>query len=219
MTVKQFFKSKSFKCIVALLSILLVCGVFLTIMYGFLEVSNGEKLQRSIAKVYSGIDVKVYGLDNGKEIEIDSSVSDPKSFVSETVHVEKAEISEMYKIVFTSEGREYTHYLVTSKGLEGYDNGSVTCSVAISVENGSISGIYKVSIQSNVGQSFISRVGENALGEFSTLYQSGTTSFSQEMITGATTQRTKNAICNAVNGALTYVRDYLGELVQQGGNA
>ena len=213
MTVKQFFKSTVFKCIAVLLCVLLVSGVFLTIMNALLKVTAGEKLQRSISKIYPGMEVTVYGLDDeGNEVVIDSSVSEPKGFTSETVkYGSTSEVSEAYKIVFMQDGAEVTNYLITSKGLGGYDGGSVTCSVAVIVEDGKIAGIYKVNIQSNDKQSFIGRVGDDALAQFSELYEDGI-SYSQDLITKATTAGTKNAICNAVNGALTFVRTkILGE--------
>ena len=52
MTVKQFFKSNIFKCLAALLCVLLVCGVFLTIMNGLLAVSDEEKFQRVLSEIY-----------------------------------------------------------------------------------------------------------------------------------------------------------------------
>ncbi|MCX4287376.1 MAG: hypothetical protein OSJ68_08870, partial [Clostridia bacterium] len=54
MTVKQFFKSTAFKCIITLLCVLLVSGIFLTVMNGLLEVTEQERFERALAKIYGG---------------------------------------------------------------------------------------------------------------------------------------------------------------------
>ncbi|MDE6868954.1 MAG: hypothetical protein K2J83_07440 [Clostridia bacterium] len=66
MTAKQFFKSNVFKCLVTLLCILLVCGVFLTVAYAFLKVTDEERLNRAISKIY-GRTVSVTALDVSKD--------------------------------------------------------------------------------------------------------------------------------------------------------
>ena len=58
MTAKQFFKSNVFKCLITLLCVLLVSGIFLTIMDGLLEVTPEEKRNRAISKIY-GMQVDV----------------------------------------------------------------------------------------------------------------------------------------------------------------
>ena len=63
MTVKGFFKSTAFKCIITLLAILLVCGVFLTVANGFLQVSEEERFDRAIKKLY-GKDVTVERIED-----------------------------------------------------------------------------------------------------------------------------------------------------------
>ena len=52
MSAKQFFKSTAFKCIVTLLCVLLISGIFLTIMNALLEVTPEEKRDRAISKIY-----------------------------------------------------------------------------------------------------------------------------------------------------------------------
>ena len=88
MTVKEFFKSNAFKCIAALLSVLLVSGIFLTICYGFMEVTDGERLQRAVTSIYSGKEVTVYGLDEaGNDAVIDSTVSTPRGLLENPVTI------------------------------------------------------------------------------------------------------------------------------------
>ena len=52
MTVKQFIKSKSFKCILVLLCIALVSGALLAILNDVLAVSDEERVMRTIKKIY-----------------------------------------------------------------------------------------------------------------------------------------------------------------------
>ncbi len=74
MTVKQFFKSNAFKCIITLLCVLLISGIFLTVAYGFLEVSKGERLQRAVKQIYTTSTPVILGVDeNGNDIFFDSN--------------------------------------------------------------------------------------------------------------------------------------------------
>ena len=211
MTVKQFFKSSAFKCIIALLCVLLVSGVFLTVAYGFLEVTAGEKLQRAVKKIYPDKIVTIYGLDeNGAEKVINEKDSAPQSFVKEVKTVGNSEITECYKIVYSENGKEILNYLVTSVGKGGYGGGTVTCSVAIIVEDGEIAGIYKVAVTANSGQSFINKITGEHLGSFAegfdTAFGEEGGGFSTEsgyISSGAT--RSSNALNNSVNGAVKFV--------------
>ena len=189
MTVKGFFKSNVFKCLITLLCVLLVSGVFLTVMNGLLAVTEQERLDRAINKIY-GKSVAYTQVDVGN-------------------YYDDATIEAAYKI---KDG----NYLIKSTGKGGFDNGTVTCWVVVGVKNGTISGIDKVVIDSNKGQSYIDRVGANALNQFTELYEDGI-KYKPAMITGATVTATKNAICNAVNGAIEYVNSkWLGNVTTAG---
>ena len=187
MTVKQFFKSTSFKCIISLLCILLVCGVFLTVAYGFLEVTDEERLNRAISKIY------------GEKVSVEKAPY-------EGYENDKAFILEAYK-------DDKGDYLVKSKGTGGF-NGTVTCWVVIEFNNGAVCGIGKVVIDSNKNQSYIDRVTDKALNQFGELYNSeiNEKGFTENMITNATVKGTKTAICNAVNGALDFVNNSFGKV-------
>lgn len=202
MTVKQFFKSTSFKCIAALLCILLLCGVFLTIAYGFLEVTAGERLQRAIQKMYDGsLTVTIYGA-GGKEITAQDE--DPQGFLESPVTYGNAVIQQAYKVTFNE--KEEFDYLVSSQGKDGYGGGTVTCWVAVEVNAGGIIGLGSVSVSSNSGQSFIGKITNEFLASFSSGYQGDDTYYATNdgyLSSGAT--RSSNAICNAVNGAIAYV--------------
>ena len=214
MTVKEFFKSTSFKCIVVLLSILLVCGAFLTIAYGFLEVTAGEKLSRAVTNIY-GREVEIYGFDEEGEYALVSTADrNPKGLTSGTVTVGQSDIIEAYKIVYTEDEAEVINYLVQSKGKGGYAGGSVTLWVALFAEESAagskITGINKVIISENSGQSFIGNITAGFLNSFAegfdTFESIEDTYYTVDdgyVVTG--TSRSSNAICNAVNGAIEFV--------------
>ncbi|MDE6850823.1 MAG: hypothetical protein K2J54_05815, partial [Clostridia bacterium] len=105
MTVKQFFKSTAFKCIAVLMSILLVCGILLTICNSLFYVSAEEKLARAISKIYG--DSVTYEVET-----VDSEIT-----------VTSAQVLEVYEI--TTEKYE-GDYLLKVKGNGGYGGGSVT---------------------------------------------------------------------------------------------
>ena len=105
MSVKEFFKGNVFKCIIALLCVLLVSGIFLTIMNSLLYVTDEERFERAINKIY------------GKSVKTESvTVADYNS---------NATINEAYKI------KDDGNYLVKSTGKGGFENGTVTCWVVI----------------------------------------------------------------------------------------
>ena len=219
MTVKEFFKSNAFKCIAALLCVLLVSGIFLTICYGFMEVTDGERLNRAVTSIYEGKEVTVYGLDeNGNDAVIDSTVSNPRGLLDKPVTIGAAEVKQAYKVVYTENGKEVLNYLVSSMGKRGYGGGSVTCWVALNIENGAISSIYKVQISQNNSQTLMADInGSTILQEIYDGYEAGIKYVPKKptpdadgeyIVTGATMSST--AVCNSVNGALGYVDGLLG---------
>lgn len=201
MTVKQFFKSTAFKCIVALLSILLVCGIFLTVMYGFLEVTDQERFDRAIKKIY------------GKEVNYEQiDISD------EETSFEYSTVIEAYLV--TDDG----NYLVKMEGREGFA-GTVTCWVVVEMgEDGkTIDGIMKIVIDSAPSESYISKIKQSNLDELAAKAEYGkeleggfihgsSTAHGEDYVkTGASCSM--RAISNAVNGAMDFVA------ALQGGNA
>ena len=181
MTAKEFFKSTTFRCLATLLSILLVCGVFLTIMYGLLEVTPEEKLARAISKIY------------GKNVT--AEVQEVK-----TKELDNATIEEAYCI--TSEGGDY---LVKSTGKGGFA-GTVTCWVVVEVSNGNIDGVGKVTIDSYVGETQMAEIKQSFLDSFGEKYVDGIYYTTDDGFKVSSSTKSSNAICNAVNGALQYVK-------------
>lgn len=209
MSAKEFFKSTSFKCIISLLCILLVCGVFLTIAYGFMEVTDGERLQRAISKIYDpNLSVTIYGKDDKI---IDSAETNPQGLIDEPVTCGDAEIQQAYKITFAENSD--INYLVLSKGAGGYGGGSVTCYVAVKVDSKGVTGIGNVSVDSNVGQSFIGKITDSFLSSFSEGYTDGIVYDTGDGYLSSGATKSSTAINNAVNGAITYVKtEILGEV-------
>ena len=88
MTVKQFFTSQAFKCIIVLLIIALVAGGLLAILNDVLFVTEEERTMRAIEKVY------------GKEMQYEELI-----YSSNVLENEFGTINKLYK-------RENGNYLV-----------------------------------------------------------------------------------------------------------
>ena len=197
MSAKQFFKSTAFKCVVTLLCVLLISGIFLTLMNGLLAVSEEERFQRDLAKIY-GSYVET------KEIDISN----------ETTTFDNASIVVAYTV---SDG----NYLIKATGKQGY-GGDVTCWVVVNMskDGKAIEGVGNVVVGSDPndakGESFLSNITSSHLSEFSKItytdgfvYELGFKNDSETqgdnyIATGAS--KTMRAISNAVNGAINYVK-------------
>lgn len=184
----NFFKSKSFKCIIALLCVLLISGVFLTIMSGLLAVSDEERFERAINKIY------------GKSVKTEEvTVADYNS---------NATIVEAYKV------KDDGNYLVKSAGKGGYDGGTVTCWIVVEIKSGKVGGIGNIVIDSNTKQTQMAEISSSFLKKFSEGYSEGIYYSPADgfLVSGST--RTSNAICNAVNGALDFVNALFGNVAE-----
>lgn len=179
MTVKGFFKSNVFKCLITLLCVLLVSGVFLTVMNGLLAVSDQERLDRAINKIY------------GKSVSYtEVAVADYNS---------NATIDAAYKI------KDDGNYLIKSTGKGGFDNGTITCWVVVEISGSKISGIGKVVIDSNKGQTQMAELKDSFLNQFSQGYYDGIYYATSDGFLVSNSTKSSNAVCNAVNGALDFV--------------
>ena len=198
MKAKEFFRSNAFKCIAVLLGIVLICSVFLTVCNALLHVSDEERLQRAINKIY-GEEV-TYVIHEGEYNKFDA-----------------AEIEAAYHVT------DKNGYLIKSVGKNGY-GGDVTCwvSVLMTEDKSNILGIGKVTVDSAPGESYLSKLDDSEINAFTTIYADGITfelgldAFNQKgdqyIATGAS--YTMRAISNAVNGALDYVKaNVLGTLI------
>lgn len=184
MTVKSFFKSNAFKCIITLLCVLLVSGIFLTIANGFLEVTDAEREAIAIKKIYG---------DNAS-ITQTLTVSD---------HNNDATIEKGYLM-------DDGNYLVKSTGKGGYQKGTVTCWVVVKTSGKTITGVGKVVIDSQKSQTLMNQyTNDSVLAVFGNTNYTGAP-FESEIITGATAKQTNTAITNSVNGAIDFVKASLG---------
>ena len=191
MSAKSFFKSTSFKCIVVLLGIVLLCSVFLTICNALFYVSDDERLNRALSELYNGESVTTElapgadALGNGEEVG--------RSVI-------------LAARVVTSDNHA-GDWLVQTRGLDGYQNGTVTCWVIIETQENAVSGVGAVSINSNEGQSYIGRITQEFLSSFSENYNGE--AYPDGMVSSGASYSSA-AIRNAVNGALEYVQTSLG---------
>jgi len=191
---KKLFQSTAFRCITVLLLIVLLCSVFLTICNALLFVTPEERLDRAIAKIYHGEAVETKIADGAQ------------SLADSPLEVGRATILEVR--IVTSENHK-DEYLVKSCGKDGYQNGTVTCWIVIRMSaEGSIQGIGNVVVDSNTNQSYISKVKPDYLSRFGELYD-GSEYSPDEGFLASGASYSSNAICNAVNGALNYVSEYL----------
>lgn len=194
MTVKEFFKGKAFKCIMVLLSIMLISGILLSVCWGFLEVTDEERFNRKINAMYNGETVT----------SVEQDIADKNTSVS------GATIQSVWLI------KEKKDYLVQAAS-RGY-GGDVTCWIAVSLNDDmkTVKGIRKV-IKYAVGDSaeLISYIGEEIYEKFATDYEDGkvfdygTKENNDEYIyTGAS--NTLSAICRCVNGSVEFIKAYAG---------
>ena len=109
MTVKEFFKSKTFRCIVVLLCIALVSGGLLAIMNDLLNVSDEERVSRTIKSIY------------GKEMAYEEIQTDFST-----------ELGRMEKLYALSDG----NVLAQATGFQGYKQGTVSVWCVARFENG-----------------------------------------------------------------------------------
>lgn len=185
MTVKQFFKGTAFKCIVVLMSVLLISGVLLAICWGFLEVTDEERFNRKIGAVYGGETVTAVEQDlSGKNVKVND-----------------ATIQKMWYI------EEKNDYLVQaySRG----NGGNITCWITVNMTDANtVKGIGKVLFYSTEDAAeYVGNIPDSIYEKFPTDYTDDKIFNTGDFIsTGATF--TLTAICNDVNGAVAFVKAY-----------
>ena len=187
-SVKEFFKSTSFKCIAVLLVIVLVCGILLTICNSLFEVSDKERFDRVISKIY-GESVET------EEVNVGSL---------ETAYT-YGDVNSAYKV--TKDG----NYLVNVEGKNGYA-GTVTCWVVVKLTNNAVSGIGNVVIESSQGETLLNNISNAALNYYSNNFKADeefdVADIKADGLTnGATMSLT--AITNCVNTAVEFINSQL----------
>lgn len=100
------------------------------------------------------------------------------------------------------------NFLINVTGLGGYNDGTVTCLVAVVIKDKTISEIKGIAVIGwDENQTFINEITSQFLNSFSENYEQGIhySPFPDGyLVSGAT--KTSRAICNAVNGAIEYIQ-------------
>lgn len=195
MTVKQFLKSKTFKCIIVLLAIALVAGGLLAILNDVLYISPEEQLQNAISKIY--------GTQIGYEV----------------VNVEAADATNEYGTVDSVYSLEDGNYLIKATGINGYKNGTVTVWLVAGFSDGNFNGINSVTLESYEKQTAMTSLTSQFLNAYANIENNDdvlsgdyfSTTFGEDDIQNVTSGATKssNAYNNAVNASLYYIRNVL----------
>ncbi len=191
MTVKQFFKSTAFKCIVTLLCVLLISGIFLTLAYGLLEVTEEEKFNRKVGNLYS----------DGAAVTTDDKKIEPVKVGSST----------MEKLWFIPEKNDYL-VQVSTKGRDG----AIVTWVIVEMDstNKKVEGVGTVLVYDKVASEYADKIPgwntniENFSNDYKdgVIYAYGTKGDPMYINTGASVSFT--AISNSVNDAITYIKAY-----------
>lgn len=205
MTVKEFFKSNVFKCLATLLGVLLICGVFLTIMNGLLEVTEEEKFQRVLSSIY------------GKTV-----TTEKQDISSKNTDLSSAKINDVYLV------KDDGNYIVNVSGKNGYA-GPVLCWVVIKsgADKKSVAGVgnVQVSAADNSGETFLNKINSSVFKKFEQDYKDGIVysyglnenDGEGEMYIKTDASRTMRGVCNAVNGTIQFMNAFLsgGDIAEE----
>lgn len=188
MTVKQFFTSQAFKCIIVLLVIALVAGGLLAILNDVLYVTEEERTMRAIEKVY------------GMEMNYQE-----KEYSSDQLANDYGSLSKVYLL-------ENGNYLVQATGGEGYKGGTITVWVVLTARDGAFGGIEKVVLESYEKQTLMSKLTYDVYSAHNDeitgdVYFTTGGDGIKVLISGAT--YSTNALNNAVDCALQFAREVL----------
>ena len=175
-TVKTPFWKSVCKSLIVMVMIIVVCGGLLAIVNDLCKVTDEERIQRAIDKIYD------------TDVKLDDTID--VSNYNENLDI--AEIKACYKL-------NNGDYLVRTTGKKGYSNGSVTLYVSISIEDD----VAKVNItvmDDYKGQTLMSKlndlynkfIGKTADDDLSSIIETGATYSSV-------------AVQNAIKGSLLFV--------------
>lgn len=182
----NFFKSEAFRSLAVLLGIVILAGALLSVLNGVFYVSEEELFARSMQKIY------------GYEIQV----------TEQPLNAEEAARADgtVNRIYLDEEG----NYLLNATGTGAFQGGTVTVWVIVEMTEGKLSGVGKVVFDSTtVGNYYTtsSAFFENFDKHDDQVQQGESFSVSGGIVnvtTGAT--QSSNAINNAVNTAVEYVR-------------
>lgn len=188
MTVKQFFSSQAFKCIIVLLIIALIAGGLLAILNDVLYVTEEERTMRAIEKVY------------GQEMQYEEL-----TFEAAQLTNDYGTLSKVYRL-------ENGNYMVQATGGNGYKGGTITVWVVLTVKDGAFTGIEKVVLESYEKQTLMSKLTYDVYSAHNDeitgdVYFTTSGDGIKVLISGAT--YSTNALNNAVDCALQFAREVL----------
>lgn len=174
---------QSVKTVAVLVIICLVCCLLLSVCNDLFYISDEERFQRSMAKIYPNFvnDESFNGTLNG-------------------TYKTNADFGEIKSVARSTDGA----YIVEAVGNGGYQGGTVTLYVVV----GSDAKILGWTVKENVNQSYINRIPADA---GTTWYVAEDVSGDLGLnMSGATVVATSTAINHAVNMAAYYCRNALG---------
>lgn len=174
---------QAIKAIAVLVVICLVCCLLLSLCNDLFYISDEDKFQRSMSKIYPNF-------------QNDTSFSGALNNDFKT----SAEYGEVKSVVKSTDGA----YIIEALGNGGYNGGSVTLYVVV----GSDALVKSWAVKENVAQSYIGRIPADA-GQTWYVGKNVSDALALEM-TGATVVATSTAINHAVNMAAYYCRNALG---------
>lgn len=188
MTVKQFFTSQAFKCVIVLLVIALIAGGLLAILNDVLYVTEEERTMRAIEKVY------------GEEMQYEEL-----SFDADKLANDYGTLSKVYRL-------DNGNYMVQATGGNGYKGGTITVWVVLTVKDGAFTGIEKVVLESYEKQTLMSKLTYDVYSAHNDeitgdVYFTTSGDGIKVLISGAT--YSTNALNNAVDCALKFAREVL----------
>lgn len=198
MTVKQFFKSTAFKSLAVLLSIVIIAGGLLAICNDLLYVSEEEKFERSLAKIYGG----------------SAKVEETIKLTNDNKKQGEGKINYAYLM-------DDGNYLIQATGEGGFSGGTATVWVVVGCKDKKFDGVKKVVYETNEGQTYISKFGDAFYDQFvKSASQLDGKTFSTDksdktvQVVNAGASMTTTAMCNAVNAAVSFFKTaILGEEV------
>lgn len=169
------------KAVAVLVVICLVCCLLLSVFNDLLYISDEDRFNRSMAKIYP---------DFKPDASFDGKLDDANK---------TAAFGEVKKVLRSTDGT----YIVEALGTGGYNGGSVTLYVVV----GADAKIISWAVKENVAQSYINRIPSDA-GTRWYVGKEVSNTLDLEM-SGATVVLTSTAINNAVNMAALYCRTAL----------
>lgn len=195
-------KSLWLKCVACLLSIAVISGALLSVLYNVLEVTAAERTMRAIRKIY-GEEKEYYAV-------LDTDAGDDP-----VIYDGMGEINKIYNVVEGS-------LLFQTTGYKGYKNGTITLWIqVVGTQNDALGAqpefdIVKVLLEKFEKQTLMSKLSDAFYGNFTLqdvtkefangkLFSATDTTANYNPVTGATYSAT--AAANAVNCVMRYLAE------------